>query len=500
MKRILILLSVLCALCVSCSEKETLVPVTGLEIEQETINIEVGQSIRLDAVITPLDASDKSVVWLSEKNKIVTVDQDGVITGVKAGMARIGVITADEKYYDLCNVVVEDVYGEDEIPDPVFMECLLAATVDGLDGSEKIDANGSGRISVSEAQRVTGINVAGMDIADMKGLDCFPGLLTLDCRGIKAAKIDFSGNSGLVSINCRDGELETLFLVGFNSLTDLDCSGNHIQKLNLSSLSAIKSLKCGRQTDASGADLEVELALNNALYPSWRMLKQDPDNANVKLLGEEELPEGAIFIAEFLAKDEDKTENEYIIYGVITSAENLETGEITISDGTGEVYVHYLFADSQARDDKNYGPTKELGLEVGDVVVISGFRASRSGKPCVWNACCLEHRKPSGEITSIRDFIAAEVDDTVEYMIKGTVTANSFDFYYGRIYLDDGTGEIYVNYLFADLDAREKMDYGKTAGLNIQVGDQIAIKGYRGDLSGIPCMTNGYCVEIEHVN
>lgn len=500
MKRILILLSVLCALCVSCSEKETLVPVTGLEIEQETINIEVGQSISLEAIISPSDASDKSVVWLSEKSKIVSVDQDGVITGVQAGMARIGVITADETYYDLCNVVVEDVYDEDDIPDPVFMSALIHATVDGKSGSEMIDRNGTGRISVSEAQRVTGINVSGMDISDMTGLGCFQNLGSLDCSGIKASRIDFSGNSGLISLNCRDCGLESLFLVGFNSLTDLDCSGNRISKLNLSTLSAIKSLKCGRQADADGAGIELELSLNFALYPLWRLQKSDSDNYNVKLLGEDELPEGAIFITEFLAKDEDKTEKEYIIYGKIISAENPETGEIVISDGTGEVYVHNLYFDLQSRNENDYAPTKGLGLEVGDIVVISGFRASRSGEPCVWNAYCIEHRKPSGDITSIRDFLAAAPDDTVEYTIRGTVTSASFDFTYGRIYIDDGTGDVYINYIFASLEARERSDYASTAGLNIQAGDQIAIKGYRYDLYGIPCMNNGYCVEIEHAN
>lgn len=67
-----------CALVV----KSAFVPITGLQIESVSKEIEEGKSIQLKVVITPDNATDKTVVWTSSNAEYLTVDQNGLVTAV----------------------------------------------------------------------------------------------------------------------------------------------------------------------------------------------------------------------------------------------------------------------------------------------------------------------------------------------------------------------------------------------------------------------------------
>ncbi|MDE6006967.1 MAG: Ig-like domain-containing protein [Muribaculaceae bacterium] len=63
---------------------------TGIEIATpETTQLKAGQTLRLSATVTPDDATDKSVIWLSENSEIATVDPYGVVTAVGIGEVNI---------------------------------------------------------------------------------------------------------------------------------------------------------------------------------------------------------------------------------------------------------------------------------------------------------------------------------------------------------------------------------------------------------------------------
>lgn len=66
------------------------IPATGIEIETpETTILKVGHSLRLVANVTPVDASDKSVIWSSEDSSIASVDSYGEVTAVGVGEVNI---------------------------------------------------------------------------------------------------------------------------------------------------------------------------------------------------------------------------------------------------------------------------------------------------------------------------------------------------------------------------------------------------------------------------
>lgn len=70
------------------------VHVESISIPTE-IELKVGESLTVTPVILPEDATDKRVLWHSYDESIVKVSEDGVITGVSAGMMYIDVTAVD---------------------------------------------------------------------------------------------------------------------------------------------------------------------------------------------------------------------------------------------------------------------------------------------------------------------------------------------------------------------------------------------------------------------
>lgn len=64
------------------------IKVTGIEISPASSGVQVGGKVTLTAIITPADATDKTVLWSSNDETVATV-ADGVVTGVAKGTATI---------------------------------------------------------------------------------------------------------------------------------------------------------------------------------------------------------------------------------------------------------------------------------------------------------------------------------------------------------------------------------------------------------------------------
>ena len=81
--------------------------VEDVNLEEDKLTLEVGQSERLTMLVTPEEATgNEKVKWESFDTSVVTVNQSGVITAVAPGTARVRVITTDGKYGDNCVVTV----------------------------------------------------------------------------------------------------------------------------------------------------------------------------------------------------------------------------------------------------------------------------------------------------------------------------------------------------------------------------------------------------------
>ena len=86
---------------------QSLIPVTGVELDIHSATFEEGQSITLTPTISPSDAADKRVTWSSSNTDVAVVNNGVVEAGFEqTGTAVITVTTNDGGFTDQCTVTV----------------------------------------------------------------------------------------------------------------------------------------------------------------------------------------------------------------------------------------------------------------------------------------------------------------------------------------------------------------------------------------------------------
>ena len=88
MKRIIALVS-LGFLLLACDPPEVDVPVSSVSLDKTSVELKVGETVRLSATVLPADAKDKTVTWTSSSQSIATVSPSGEVKAVAVGTASI---------------------------------------------------------------------------------------------------------------------------------------------------------------------------------------------------------------------------------------------------------------------------------------------------------------------------------------------------------------------------------------------------------------------------
>ena len=83
------------------------VAVSEVSLDNNTYEIEAGESFQLTATIIPSNATNKNVSWSSSDESVATVSPDGEVTGVAAGEANITVTSVNGGKTDVCKVTVK---------------------------------------------------------------------------------------------------------------------------------------------------------------------------------------------------------------------------------------------------------------------------------------------------------------------------------------------------------------------------------------------------------
>ena len=81
------------------------VAVTGMTLEKKSIEVEKGKTETINAIITPENATRKSITWTSSDTNVATVT-NGVVKGISTGTAIITATTKDGNFTDTCEVTV----------------------------------------------------------------------------------------------------------------------------------------------------------------------------------------------------------------------------------------------------------------------------------------------------------------------------------------------------------------------------------------------------------
>lgn len=105
----------LSAICDITVERQ-FVGITQIKISPSDARIVVGQSLTLDAIITPSDASSPNVLWSSTNTSVATVSQNGKVDAVAEGEAIIIASTQDGSNLSAtCNISVYNEAGIESI-------------------------------------------------------------------------------------------------------------------------------------------------------------------------------------------------------------------------------------------------------------------------------------------------------------------------------------------------------------------------------------------------
>lgn len=223
-------------------EQAVTVPVTGVSFEKTELNLFFGESVQLNAIIAPANATNKGVTWASDTASVATVDEKGTLTAVADGTAKITVTTKDGSFTAECTVTVEK-KAVIELPAGVTTITIEALSANG----DPITVEGCAETSLTSNTSTT-LHVTGSSFVlkgDITDLSCDNGNITnLDVRGLPnlnmlscdtshVKSLNVQGLTKLNTLSCGNNELESLDLSGLSALTGVDCQNNKLKILNL---------------------------------------------------------------------------------------------------------------------------------------------------------------------------------------------------------------------------------------------------------------------------
>lgn len=81
--------------------------VTGVTLDKDSASLRIGEeTLQLNAVVEPSDASDKSLLWTSSEAGVASVSETGLVTPLAPGETVITVTTVDGEFSATCTVTV----------------------------------------------------------------------------------------------------------------------------------------------------------------------------------------------------------------------------------------------------------------------------------------------------------------------------------------------------------------------------------------------------------
>ena len=159
-------------------------PVTGVSVSPDTVELAVGETAALTAVITPSDADDTSVTWSSDTTSVATVDATGVVTAVAPGTATITVTTTDGGFTASSTITV--VAAGNSVP-TITTVALPAGTVGAAYSQTLVATGGDGALVWSLA---SGTLPAGLDLSADGAISGAPSAVGTSSFTVRVADSD----------------------------------------------------------------------------------------------------------------------------------------------------------------------------------------------------------------------------------------------------------------------------------------------------------------------
>ena len=120
-------------------------------------------------------------------------------------------------------------------PDVNFRDCV---------SDQSIDLNTNGYLTEDEISYVSYLTISSRGIANLKGIEHFTALTSLNCSFNQLTTLDVSKNVELVELSCENNQLTALDVSKNTKLTSLYCFENQLATLNVANCTALTSLHC----------------------------------------------------------------------------------------------------------------------------------------------------------------------------------------------------------------------------------------------------------------
>ena len=88
--------------------REEVIPVTGVTLTPPSSLLLVGNTLTLEATIEPAEATNKTVTWRTDDDRVATVNAEGELTAVAPGTGTITVTTEGGRFTATCTVTVAE--------------------------------------------------------------------------------------------------------------------------------------------------------------------------------------------------------------------------------------------------------------------------------------------------------------------------------------------------------------------------------------------------------
>ena len=154
------------------------------------------------------------------------------------------------------------------IPDDNFLNALIVRGV---------DKNGDGIISTGEAAEITFLNIFGRNISDLKGIEAFVNLDSLNCVYNQLTRMDITKNHKLIFLLCGENSLTSLDVSNNPALYTLACYGNSLTSIDVSNNPELISLFCNSNSLTS-LDVSNNTALINLVCGDNQLTSLDLSN------------------------------------------------------------------------------------------------------------------------------------------------------------------------------------------------------------------------------
>ena len=219
------------------------VHVTGLSLDKTSITIKEGEQFTLVPTVIPENADNTNVTWSTSSEAVATVDNDGKVTGIRAGSASITATTEDGGMTATCVVTVES---------------NLAPSV----------TEGSSHISAISAVLMGKANIGSSVASDLKvgfQYSTSAGILPSNSTTVEASEADANFNYSTVITGLEPAT--KYYFRSFVRQNGIDTYGDTKEFITKEFASLLET-KGPTEIEASSATLNAKLDLTDVHYYS----------------------------------------------------------------------------------------------------------------------------------------------------------------------------------------------------------------------------------------